>query len=770
MSKQINVLKSTGELELLDYDKINKVLSFACEGLDNVSPSLIAMQMNVKFFNKITTTEIHDAAIRTAADLISEDYPNYQFVAARLLNYKIRKMVWGGHQAPRFYDHIVKVTEMGFYDTIILEKFTESEINQLEKHIKHSNDELFSYAGMKQFESKYLVRNRSTRKLLETPQFAYMLVSTVLHADYPIENRMKHIVSFYNLTSNGPKSLISLPTPIIAGVRTPTRQFSSCVVLKQDDSLESINAVNSAIVSYASKRAGIGVDVGRLRPVGAPIRGGEVVHTGMIPFIKVTEAATKSSSQGAIRAGSSTCYYPIMHYEIEDLLVLKNNKGSDDTRARNMDYGVQINGHFYRKAMKKEEYCLFNFDEVPDLYEAFFNNQELYEELYDKYSRSRKKMIKRVNAYDLLTSLISERISTGRIYIANVDNMNNQSSLKSTIYSSNLCLEVYLSTSGLTKLSNLKTEDVRGFGFDLDNMKREDFVDEFGEIALCTLAAINWGNIKTPSDFEEPCRHIVIALDNLLSFQDYPMVAAEIPAKARRTLGVGIINFAHFLAQRKLKYGEGLEVVDEYMEAMYYYLVKASVELAKVKGPCEWLDDTIYGDGVFVHERRTPFIDTIVPHNPKMDWESLREEMKTYGIRNSTLIALMPAESSAIISNSTNGIEPPRSMVTTKGSKESIMKQIVPNPRLKYDYVWEQLGNDGYIKTMGVLQKYIDQGISNNLNYNPDSFSNSQIPMSQMIKDVLLSYKLGHKGLYYANTRTSVSVDETGEGCESCKI
>lgn len=769
MSKQIHVMKSNGELEPLDYDKINKILSFACEGLDNVSPSLVAMQMNVKFFNKITTEEIHNSAIRTAAELISAETPNYQFVAARLLNYKIRKQVWGGHTPPNFYDHIVAVTNLGFYDADILKNFSKEDIDYLEKFIKHSNDELFSYAGMKQFESKYLVRNRSNKKLLETPQFAYMLVSMVLHENYPVENRLKEIITFYNMTSNGPKSLISLPTPIIAGVRTPTRQFSSCVVLKQGDSLDSINAVNSAIVSYASKRAGIGVDVGRLRPAGAPIRGGEVVHTGMIPFIKVTEASTKSSSQGSIRAGSSTCFYPICHYEVEDLLVLKNNKGSEDTRARNMDYGVQVNGHFYRKAMNREEYCLFNFDEVPDLYEAFFNNQELFEELYNKYSRSRKKMVKRVNAMDLLTSLLTERMTTGRIYITHVDNVNNQSSMKSTIYSGNLCNEISLATKPLNLLSNLKTEDAYKFGVLTNDMSMNEFTDKFGEIALCTLAAINWGNIKQPSDFEAPCRSVVIALDNLLSYQDYPMVAAEIPAKSRRTLGVGIINFAHFLAKRGLKYGENLELVDEHMEAMYYYLLKASVELAKDKGPCAWYEDTIYADGTFIHEKRVPFIDTVVKHEPKMDWESLRTDMKTYGVRNSTLIALMPSESSSVISNSTNGIEPPRNAITTKGSKEAIMKQVVPNIKLKYDYVWDQQNNEGYLKTMAVLQKYIDQAISINTNYDPSKFPDDRIPMSTLIRELLLSWKLGTKNLYYHNTRTTVSVDETNE-CESCKI
>ena len=776
MSKVLHVTKSDGTLAPLDYDKINKILEYACDGIDGVSPSLIAMSLNIKFFNKIKTSEIHDAAIKTAADLITAEEPNYQYVAARLLNYKLRKQVYGQYQPIRFYDHIVKVTKLGFYDSEILELYTEQDIDKLEKHINHDNDELFTYSAMKLFEEKYLVRNRHTKQILETPQFAYMLVAMVLFGRDGADNqeRLKLVIDYYNLTCGGPKSLISLPTPINSGVRTPTRQFSSCVGIKGGDSLESMNAASAAITSYAANRAGIGVDLSSVRGLGAPIRSGEVVHTGVTPFIKMMEAAVNSASQGGVRKGSGTLTYCIWHPEIENMLVLKNNKGSEDTRARNLDYSVQLNGHFYKKAMAREEYCLFHPNQVPDLYEAFFVDQDKFAELYDKYSRS-KRVAKRVQAFDLLVSLVSERIGTGRVYITNVDNVNNQSAFNDVVYQSNLCQEISLPSKPLTRFSNLTLADAKQYGIydEVKHSNAESFGDQFGEIFLCTLSGINFGNIKKPSDLEKPMYYAIRALDNLISYQDYPMIAAEVPGKARRSLGIGIINLAHFFAKRGWKYGDNLAEFDEYMEAMYYYGMKATIELAKERGACEWSKNTIYSNGEFVFQHRSPNLDKLVEHQERFDWAELSELAKQYGVRNSTIMAMFPAETSALISNSTNGIEPPRAVVTTKGGKGSTMKQVVPNPKLKYDYLWDQKTPEGYLNVMAVIQKWTDQAISVNLSYNPEHYPEGKLNMAACIKDILTFWKLGGKNIYYANQKIVDNDEQTKEpqeDCESCKL
>ena len=783
---QIMVLKKDGTKEPLSFDKINRMLMYACENLSGVSPSELAVSMRLKFVNGITTTDIQKISVRTAVDLISETSPNYQYVASRLMNIQLRKEVYGQYEPNDFLDQVKKVHSLGFYDDVIFEYYTDEEIKRFGSYIDHDRDEDFTYAAMEQLVSKYLVRDRRSGKLLETPQVAYMLVSMIIMGKKPKEVRELLVRDYYDATSKGRKSTISLPTPITSGVRTKTRQYSSCVVLKSGDSLDSISAVDTAITSYVSKRAGIGVDISAMRPLGASIRGGEATHTGMIPFIKMYEGCVKSCSQGSVRAGAATLYYPIWSMEIENLIVLKNNKGTQDNRARGLDYGIQINQHFFEKALKKEDYCLFNPNEHQDLYHAFFHDQQKYIELYEKYAKSRKGSGIKVNAWTLLLAILTERSQTGRIYIFNVDRVSNQSAFKnSAIYSSNLCLEITICTKDLTKLSTLTTQEYLDLNTNdslenLYSMSVSDFHDKFGEIGLCTLSAINWGNIKKPSDFDKPCRLAVTALDELLDFQEYPVIAAEIAAKQRRNLGIGIINFAHFLAKRGLKYGEGLEVVDEYMEAMYYYLVKASVELAKEKGACGWYDDTLFSDGKFIFEKRTPFVDTLVPHNPKQDWDTLRAEMKIYGTRHSTLVAMMPSETSALISNATNGIEPPRDVITSKVNKDSVMKQVVPDVRVKYDYLWDQKTPTGYLNTLAVLQKYTDQAISANTSYNPELYG-GKIPASRLLEDILYANKVGLKTLYYSNTKVSTnqsneteaelkSKAETEADCESCKI
>lgn len=786
----IMVVKKDGSKEPLSFDKINRMLIYACENLSGVAPSEIAVNMRVKFVDGITTTDIQKIAIRTAVDLITDHTPNYQYVAARLMNIQLRKEVYGQYEPIDFFEQVKKVIGLGFYDDEILQHYTQEEFKNFGNYIDHDRDEEFTCSAMEQFITKYLVKDKSTKpyKMVETPQVAYMLIAMTLFSRKPKHIRTILVRDYYDAISKAKKSTISIPTPLIAGVRTKVRQYSSCVVIKVGDDLDSIKAASSSIVDYVSQRAGIGIDISEMRPQGSPIRGGDATHTGMIPFIKLFEASTKSCSQGGVRSGAATMYFPIWSKEIEDLLVLKNNKGTQDNRVRGLDYGIQINQHFYEKAINKEDYMLFSPHDYPDLYDAFFRDQAKFVALYDKYHKA--KNVKRVNAWDLLISLVGERVQTGRIYIFNVDRVSNQKTyIDSTVYSSNLCLEIAGSTANLTKLSSFKTSEYAKLSNlnedqvrDLYKMPIKEFHDKFGEINLCTLSAINWGNIKKPSDLEKPCKLAVYALDELLDYQNYPLIAAEIPAKNRRNLGIGIINLAHFLAKRGLKYGEGLEIVDEYMEAMYFYLLTASVELAKEKGACEWYKDTIYSRGEFIWEKRVPFIDTIVPHNPKQDWESLRAEMLKWGVRHSLLVALMPAETSASISNATNGIEPPRSVITVKTSKDSVMKQVVPDPRAKYHFLWDHQNPIGYLNVLGVLQKYTDQAISANTSYNPELFPNNKIPASRIIHDIMYANKVGLKTLYYNNTmvKTDQSIDDAVQGlpqgdqveaeCESCKI
>jgi ribonucleoside-diphosphate reductase alpha chain len=769
------VTKRDGHKEPLDLNKFHKVVTDACSGISNVSASEIELKSHVSFYNNIKTSEVQETLIKAASDLISEETPNYQYVAGRLINYNLRKEVYGKFEPDHLLDHVKRVVEEGFYTKELLDWYSNEDFNYLNSKIDYDRDTLLTYAAMEQLRGKYLVKNRVTGKFYETPQKLFMLVAMTLFSSYDDKERLNYVVDFYNATS---KFDISLPTPIMAGVRTPQRQFSSCVLIETADSLDSINATSSAIVKYVSQKAGIGIGGGRIRALGSTIRNGDTSHTGVIPFYKLFQSAVKSCSQGGVRGGAATLYYPIWHLEVEDLLVLKNNKGTENNRIRHLDYGVQFNKLFYERLIAGSNITLFSPNDVPGLYDAFFANYEKFKNLYEaaeKKTGVRKKVVK---AIDIFSSFIEERKDTGRIYLMNVDNCNDHGSFiaeRAPIRMSNLCGEITLPTAPLNDLN-----------------------DEEGEISLCTLSAINWGNIKSPSDFETPCRLAVRALDALLDYQSYPVKAAEIANKARRPLGIGIINLAYWMAKNDMTYQEpNLELIDTYTEAWSYYLIKASVDLAKEKtknkdgewykpGHCERINDTKYSLGILPIDTYKKTVDELVTPNFKMDWVNLRKDLKEFGIRNSTLMALMPAETSAQISNSTNGIEPPRSLVSVKQSKDGILKQVVPEPRKlknKYDLLWDQKSPEGYLKIMAVLQKYIDQAISVNTSYNPLHYENEKIPLSELLKHILMHYKYGGKTLYYMNTFDGATDDklieenelkgnkkEEEEACEACNI
>ena len=729
----IQVTKRDGTKEELDLEKMHKVVFFACDGINGVSASEVELKSHIQFYNGITSSEIQETLIKAAADLISEETPNYQWVAGNLINYHIRKDVYGMFEPIHVFDLVQQNVERGFYDPALLEDYTKEEWDKINGFIKHERDFNISYVGMEQFRGKYLVQNRVTKQLFETPQMAYILIAATLFSQYPRNERMRWVKDYYDAVSNFD---ISLPTPVMAGVRTPQRQFSSCVLIETDDSLDSINATSSAIVKYVSQKAGIGVGAGSIRAINSPIRNGDASHTGVIPFYKMFQAAVKSCSQGGVRGGAATLYYPIWHYEVEDLLVLKNNKGTEDNRVRHLDYGVQFNKVMYERLLQGGDITLFSPQDVPGLYESFFADQDKFRELYEKAERSTKLRKKTIPAIELFSAFMNERKNTGRIYLMNVDHANDHGSFKAEvapIRQSNLCCEINLPTKPL-----------------------QHIFDEEGEISLCTLSAINWGNIKTPEDFEKPCELAVRGLDALLDYQKYPVLAAELSTNKRRPLGVGIINFAYWLAKNDTNYSNpNLDLVDEWAEAWSYFLIKASNKLAQDMGACPGVCETKYGDGVVPMDTRKRDVDELTPYVERQDWASLREDLKTTGIRNSTLMALMPAETSAQISNSTNGIEPPRSYVSVKQSKHGVLKQVVPGIhklKNKYELLWDQQSPQGYIKIMAVLQKYIDQGISVNTSYNPVFFEDEKIPMSTMLQDLIMFYKYGGKQLYYFNT------------------
>lgn len=758
MNGILKVTKRDGRTEPLNLDKIHKVVTWAAEGLENVSVSEVELRAQLQFFEGIETAEIHETLIKAAADLISEEAPDYQYMAARLNIFHLRKKAYGRFTPPALYDHVQKLVADKRYDAHLLEDYSAEEFAQMDSFIDHSRDLNFSYAAVKQLEGKYLVQNRINGDIYESAQFLYVLIAACLFANYEKERRLDFIRRFYDATS---LFKLSLPTPIMAGVRTPTRQFSSCVLIESGDSLDSINATASAIVKYVSQRAGIGINGGRIRALGSPIRGGEAYHTGCIPFYKHFQTAVKSCSQGGVRGGAATLFYPLWHYEVESLLVLKNNRGVEENRVRHLDYGVQINKLMYERLIKNGNITLFSPSDVPGMYDAFFENQAKFEELYTHYEQQEGLRKKTIKAVDLFSSMMQERASTGRIYIQNVDHCNTHSPFnpeKAPVRQSNLCLEIALPTKPLN-----------------------DINDEEGEIALCTLAAFNLGKIDSLNDFEELSDLIVRALDSLLSYQDYPIKAAEIASLRRRTLGVGVINYAYYLAKNGLRYSDGSAnaLTHRTFEAMQYFLLKASNELAKEQGACEAFADTVYADGILPIDTYKKDVDAFCSEPLQYDWEALRQSIKTHGLRNSTLTALMPSETSSQISNATNGIEPPRGYISIKASKDGILKQVVPEfERLKnqYELLWQIPNNTGYLQLVGIMQKFIDQAISANTNYDPNRFPGNKVPMQQLLKDLLTAYKNGVKTLYYHNTRDGAEDPQTAfaedDDCAggACKI
>lgn len=763
---QIQVTKRDGSKEPLDLEKIHKVVFWATKDISGVSASELELRSHIQFYNGIRTSDIQETLIKSAADLISEENPNYQYVAGRLINYHLRKQVYGAYEPCSLLELVKRNVARGFYDQDLLSAFTDAEWTELNGYINHDKDGQFTYVAMEQWRGKYLVQNRVTGEIYETPQMAYILIAATLFQNYPKTTRLSWIKDYYNAVSNHD---ISLPTPIMAGVRTPQKQFSSCVLIETDDSLDSINATAGSIVRYVSQKAGIGIGAGRIRALGSPIRNGDAYHTGVIPFYKHFQSATRSCSQGGVRNGAATLYYPIWHLEVEDLLVLKNNKGTEDNRVRHMDYGVQFNKLMYERLITGGDITCFSPNDVPELYESFFNDQDKFKELYERAERNTKLRKKTYKAIDLFSRFMQERKDTGRLYLMNVDHANTHSPFKEKI--------------APVKMSNLCTE------IDLPTVPLKDLNDPDGRIALCTLSATNWGNVKSPKDFERICTLAVRGLDALLSYQHYPVLAAKFATEEFRPLGIGIINFAYFLAKHDVNYSDpaALEIVDEYAEAWSYYLLKASVELAKEQGPCTRWRDLKSADGILPIDTRKPEVDELVSYQERMDWETLRLDAMRYGQRNATLMALMPAETSAQISNSTNGIEPPRSYVSVKQSKHGVLKQVVPEFRKlknKYELLWDQRSPEGYLKLCAVLQKYIDQGISVNTSYNPHYYEDEKIPMSEMIGHLLMCYKYGTKQLYYFNTMdgqgeidvdkmSAKSVEEVEmnqEDCDSCVI
>ena len=753
----IKVTKRDGRLEDINLDKIHRVVTWAAEGLQNVSVSQVELKSHIQFYNGIRTDDIHETIIKAAADLISQDTPDYQYLAARLAIFHLRKIAYGEFEPPHLYDHVKKLTDAGKYDRHIIEDYSREEFDELNAYIDHSRDMTFSYAAVKQLEGKYLVQNRVTRQIYETPQFLYILVAMCLFSKYPKETRLDYVKRFYDAVST---FKVSLPTPIMSGVRTPTRQFSSCVLIECDDSLDSINATTSAIVKYVSQRAGIGINAGRIRGLGSEIRGGEAQHTGCIPFFKMFQAAVKSCSQGGVRGGAATLFYPLWHIEAESLLVLKNNRGVEDNRIRQLDYGVQINRLLYTRLIKGGNITLFSPNEVPGLYDAFFADQDEFERLYTQYEQDPNIRKRTLPATELFSTLMQERAGTGRIYIQNVDHCNTHSPFDprvAPVHQSNLCMEIALPTKPL------------------DNIN-----DPNGEIALCTLSAFNLGALNNLDELKELADLTVRALDALLDYQDYPVAAARTATMNRRTLGIGVINYAYYLAKNGVRYSDdsALGLTHRTFEAMQYYLLKASVNLAKEYGACPLFNQTVYSQGKLPIDTYKKDLDAVCNEPLHYDWESLRADIVKYGLRNSTLTALMPSETSSQIANATNGIEPPRGLVTVKASKDGILKQVVPEfETLKdaYETLWQLPGNEGYLKLVGVMQKFVDQSISANTAYDPNKFEGSKVSMKQMLKDLLTAYKYGVKTLYYHNTRDGADDTQTDiqdDGCAggACKI
>ena len=756
MNNNLFVTKRNGEKESIDLEKIHRVIDWAAAGLEDVSVSQVELKSHIQFYDGIKTEDIHETIIKAAADLISEETPDYQYLSARLAVFHLRKKAYGQFEPPKLYDHVVKLVEAGKYDQHLLIDYDQDDFEHMSLFLDHTRDLNFSYAAIKQLEGKYLVQNRVNGEIYESAQFLYILVAACLFAKYPKETRLSYVEGFYNAIST---FKLSLPTPIMAGVRTPTRQFSSCVLIECDDSLDSINAASSAIVKYVSQRAGIGVNAGRIRALGSAIRNGEAFHTGCIPFYKHFQTAVKSCSQGGVRGGAATLFYPLWHLEVESLLVLKNNRGVEENRVRHLDYGVQFNKVMYQRLIKGGYITLFSPSDVPGLYDAFFEDQDKFEQLYVQYENNESIRKKRIKAIELFTLFAQERASTGRIYLQNVDHCNTHSPFdpsKAPIRQSNLCLEIALPTKPM-----------------------KDVNDENGEIALCTLSAFNLGAIDSLDELEGLADLAVRALDSLLDYQDYPIPAAKNASLARRTLGIGVINYAYYLAKNGLYYSNGSanNLTHRTFEAIQYYLLKATNLLAKEQGACPKFNETRLSQGILPIDTYKKAIDGITGEPLHLDWESLRASIKEFGVRNSTVSALMPSETSSQISNATNGIEPPRGLISVKASKDGVLKQVVPEyKKLKqnYELLWNIPSNEGYLELVGIMQKFIDQTISANTNYDPSKFVGGKVPIKQVLKDILTAYKLGIKTMYYHNTRDGASddVEVEDDDCAggACKI
>ena len=764
----MNVIKRDGTPVPLNLDKVHKMVELACEGLTGVSESQVEMNANIQFFDGIKTKEIQEILIRSASDLIDMDSPNYQYVAARLLLFDVRKQVfpeWADEIGyPHLQDHVQRCVDAGVYDGDILNKYSPVEWDCLNSYIDHERCMGFTYAGLRQIVDKYLVQDRSTGILYETPQYMYIMVAATLFQDYPKNSRLEYVQRYYTATSKGK---INLPTPVLAGVRTPMRQFASCVLVDVDDTLDGIFSSDMAIGKYVAQRAGIGINAGRIRGINAKIRGGEVQHTGVVPFLKKFESTVRCCTQNGIRGGSATVHFPIWHQEIEDIIVLKNNKGTEDNRVRKLDYSIQISKLFYERFIQNAEISLFSPHDVPGLYDAF--GTDSFDDCYVGYERDQSIPRKTVGAQELFLDILKERAETGRLYIMNIDHCNSHSSFKDKVNMSNLCQEITLPTDPINHID-----------------------DDAGEIALCILSAVNVGKIKKLDEMEELCDLAVRGLEELIDYQDYPVPAAERSTKDRRSLGVGFIGLAHYLARQGEHYEDkgSLKLVHELTEAFQYYLLKASNQVAKEKGACSGFSRTKYADGVLPIDTYKKDVDELVEPEYNYDWESLRTSITTYGLRHSTLSAQMPSESSSVVSNATNGIEPPRGYLSIKKSKKGPLKQIVPQyATLKNNYtlLWDMESNRGYINIVAVMQKFFDQAISGNWSYNPTQYPDNEVPVSVMAQDLLTTYKYGWKTSYYQNTYDfkTDEVEDTKESleslvaqlenaeeeeCESCKI
>ena len=761
MNPSLQVLKSDGTKVDINLDKIHRMVEKACKDIAGVSESLVEMNSGLQFYDGITTSDIQKILVKSASDLISLENPNYQFVAARLLLFGIQKQVFNTKWKdstiyPPLYDIIERNINKNVYDKEILKSYTKDEINQCNKYIRHNRDFDFTYAGLQQIVDKYLVQDRSSGEVFETPQFMYMLIAMTLFRNYG-ETRLDYVKKYYDAIST---YKINIPTPIMAGVRTPLRQFASCVLVDSDDSLDSIFSSDMAIGRYVAQRAGIGINAGRIRGLGSKIRGGEVQHTGVIPFLKKFETTVRCCTQNGVRGGSATVHFPIWHQEIEDIIVLKNNKGTEDNRVRKLDYSIQISELFYKRFLNNEEITLFSPHEVDGLYDAFGTPE--FDELYEKYERATSIPKTKVSARELFTDILKERAETGRIYIMNIDHSNTHSSFLDKVNMSNLCQEITLPTDPISH------------------------IDGEGEIALCILSAINVGIIKL-DELGNLCDLAVRGLEELIDYQQYPVEAAERSTLARRSLGIGYIGLAHFLAKNKVKYDdpEAHKLVHELSEKFQYELLCASNQIASEKGACEYYDRTKYSKGILPIDTYKKDVDTIVPNTLKCDWDKLRTRIKVHGLRHSTLTAQMPSESSSVVSNATNGIEPPRDYLSVKKSKKGTLKQVVPQYSMlknNYTLLWDMTSNEGYIKVVAVMQKFFDQAISGNWSYNPENYDNNEVPVSVMAQDMLSSYKYGWKTSYYQNTMDGKTEDvvkdeplaptemEGDDDCEACNI